>query len=663
MDFFSRQDDAQAKSRAFFTAFFPAVFLAVVVLYFAITACLFIIGIFPTTIIYGYPQKILSLRPFLIIGSLISGTVFFISWRTIRTIKKGGGAYIAQAMGGELLETPKDLQEQQIINVVEEMAVASGLPRPCIYIFPNEFSINAITAGLDHDDAIIALTRGAVTHLNRDELQAVVAHEFAHILNGDYALNMTMAGWLSGLLFFSVKGLEILSSIGNAFTNAIHNTNKKEASVFFVLQRTLIGLILYIGGSIGKLGAELIQAAISRQREHLADAFAVQFTRNPASLAGALKKIAGYPRHGIIRNSRALLMKSFFIASPTPFQGLWRTHPPLEERIMTLDPHWDGKIVPIELPPIPQRNYSILGRDGLEATTGGQRRLMETAEKLPTSWPGALVLGLLAAGSGGIRQKQLTGQGMTAATCLCKEIPEKLLKATTEPAFAAPLVAAIFSRNADFKAAHLEIIRNGLGPEAAAWAEEFQPLMTDSFRLPLLSLTAPALKAFNADQRLRLAKTVKELIEADGRLDLFAIAAWQILKKHLGLAKPKAYSYQSGLAGFMGGIQKDAVTIVSAMAHLGSNSREEAEAAFAVGMTHFTQWPSFDLLSNDAVTSKELALALDRFSGAPEKIKNMLVLATVGTALHDHQITQKEYELLRALAAALDIPLPLININ
>ena len=660
MDFFSRQNDAQARSRAFFTAFFPAVFLAVVILYFVITACMVTMGILPS-IIYGYPQKILSLRPFLIVGSVISGIIFFISWRTIRTIKKGGGAYIAQVMGGELLETPKDLKETQIINVVEEMAVASGLPRPRIYIFPNEFSINAVTAGLDHDDAIIALTCGAVTHLSRDELQCVVAHEFAHILNGDYALNLTMAGWLSGLLFFSVKGLELLSVTSDAANKYINNT--KQGDVGALLLITIVGVILYVGGGIGKLGAELVQAAISRQREYMADAFAVQFTRNPASLAGALKKIAGYPRRGTIKNSRALMMKSFFIASPTQSQDLWQTHPPLEERITTLDPHWDGKIVPIELPPIPQRNYSILGHDGLGATTGGQHQLMETAEKLPTGWPGALVLGLLATGSGGIRQKNLIGQGMTAATSLCKEIPAKLLKATTEPAFADPLIAAIFCRNADFKAAHLEIIRSGLGPEAAAWAEDFQPLMADSFRLPLLSLATPALKAFNAEQRLRLAKTIKELIEADGKLDLFEIAAWQILKKHLGLTKPKSYSYQSGLAGLAGSIQKDAVTIVSAMAHLGSDSREKAEAAFAVGMTHFTQWPSFDLLPSDAVTSKELALALDRFSGVSEKIKNTLVLATVGAALHDHQITQKEYELLRALAAALDIPLPLININ
>lgn len=687
-DFFSRQNVARSKSRTFFAAFVLVIVLAVIILYFALTACLMIatagldkgrhyghrppensrealLAGLPTGI-YGSPQKVLSPQPFFIMGTLITATILFVSWRRTRAIKEGGGAYVAEVMGGVLLDAPKNQKEKTLVNVVEEMAVASGLPRPRIYIFPNEISINAVTAGLDHDDAIIAVTRGALTHLNRDELQGVVAHEFAHILNGDYTLNMTMAGWLFGLLFFSVKGRELLSLVGHV-TDAFGDYDGRGVIglLIYLVPAVLIGLILLIGGSIGKLAAELIQAATSRQREQLADAFAVQFTRNPAGITGALKKIAGFPRHGIMRNAQALMMKSFFIASPVKMQGLWRTHPPLADRIWALEPAWDGKVTTIDLPePSVRYRSSILGRDGLGATAGGQRRLMETAEKLPVSWPGALVLALLAAGGGGSGQNRLSQQGLSAAAGLYGDIPDKLRKAAAEPAFTAPLIAAVFFLpDPALKAVQNKIIHHGLGPEAAGWATAFQILMEDSFRLPLLSLATPALKSFSADQRLRLAQTVKELIAADGKLDLFEIAAWQILKKHLGLAGPKLYSYKNGISGFMEAVQKDAVTVVSIMAHIGSNSSEGSEASFSAGMSHFNQWPPFELLPAEVATSRELAQALDRLGGALEKIKNLLVMATVATALHDHQVDQKEYELLRALAAALNVPLPLVKLD
>ncbi|MDR0882706.1 MAG: M48 family metalloprotease [Candidatus Adiutrix sp.] len=677
MDFWAREDEAGARSRSFYLAFSASLVLAVIVFYFMMAVCYmaadlslkwFIIPLYTgrqlwdiqvaslPAFIYGTPQRLLALRPILMVGSFIMAIILGNSLYKTRAIKKGGGAYIAAAMGGQLLQTPQSPKEKQLVNVVEEMAVASGLPCPRIFIMPKELSINAVTAGLDHEDAIVAVTKGALNHLERDEIQGVVAHEFAHILNGDYALNLTMAGWLYGLLFFSVQGRDMINT-GFEIMD-IGDDEPNLGALLVGLPMFLMGLVLWVGGWLGKLTAEIIQAAFSREREHLADAFAVQFTRNPAGLAGALKKIAAAPGQGAMINGQALIMKSFFIVSPAKLRELWRSHPRLSERILTLEPEWDGALPEVDysaLAPAEQARR-LRGTENLSRAVilpKARSRLLERAGPLADHWTGTLVLGLLANG-------QPTGPCLDTARRLYAQIPGDLRAATSNPALAPALVAAVFiGDEPGLKARQLALIEEILGSGTADRARELKEQLSENQRLPLLGLTSPALQTVAADDRRRLGQAVKALVRADGKIDIFEVAACQILKKQLGLTLVSAKALAETSPAYLETLQGDVVTVLSILAYRGADSPGEAQAAFAVGRAHFNQWPPFDLAPPEVATSKDLALALDRLSSAPEKIKTALILGAVETALHNHRISPKEYEVLRALAAALEAPLPL----
>ena len=439
MDFFSRQEDAQQKSRSFFLAFALAMAATVIIYYLAITLGLLAICAPPWRLsygpgasqvwavaigalpefIYGSPQRIIALRPFLILAGLIVAVILAASSYKVRAIKMGGGAYLAEAMGAALIQKPRNPEETQLLNVVEEMAVASSLPHPRVYILQEEPTINAVTGGLRPDDAVIVVTQGAISHLNRQELRAVVAHEFAHILNGDFSLNLTMAGWLYGLIFISMKGQELLGGslevmdrmlggnyyrFGGLFTNY---PGLNLIGCIALIPGLLAGLGLAVGGWIGRVAAAAVQAAFSRQREYLADAFAVQFTRETAGLAGALKKIAGLPRHGVLRSGQAIMMKAFFIVSPSQADGFLKTHPPLEKRIRALEPDWDGAFIVLDhpdfRPPEARNDYHLPLRTSLAHEKNlkrlDQRPLTRAQERFQENWAAAVTtLSLLAGG-------------------------------------------------------------------------------------------------------------------------------------------------------------------------------------------------------------------------------------------------------------------------
>ena len=746
MDFFERKDDAESRSRAFYRAFGLAVVLAVCVFYFVVTVCLMLLcgqmhglveyGLAEGMIrqlpqfIYGSPPKVLALRPFLIISTLITAFILLVAWLKTRAIKNGGGAYIAEALGGREILEPGNSNERQLVNVALEMAVAAGLPRPRIYVLPHEMTINAVTAGLDHDDAVIAVTAGALNILSREELQGVVAHEFAHILNGDCALNLTMAGWLYGLLIFSVQGKEMINTAMDDMLS-LDEGGRTGPLFYFGIVLAAVGLILWVGGWLGKFAAEILQAAFSRQREHLADAFAVQFTRNPEGLAGALKKIAGLSQHGALKSAQALMMNSFFIVSPNkatggeaveavfgrlggrPSSSAWRairpsrqgwrqSHPPLEDRILALEPGWDGSIPEIDqsklTAPDPNQKLRRSSLDEVVVPQSAQKLLAKMDQAL-VGGSEALILALLAAG-GGPRQAtgfwtadsmeaEAAGRSLSRARDLFAEIPEKLRVAVDDPTQVAAVVAAVFYHEENGLAeAQTKQIVKFLGQETAERAAEFKTLLcpewgnappqgdstgdvrpgtglnshspTDHLRLPLLGLASPTLKRLGPPERQKLALAVKALVAADGKLDLFELAACQVLKKPLGANFFASGQTATSVSNYMTMLQEDTVVVLSALAHLGTGDLDEARRAFAAGLAHFNHWPPYDILSRRQVSSLELARALDRFNQVPEKIKHRLILAAVSTALYTQQITEREYQLLRALAAALDVPLPLL---
>ena len=692
-NFFQKQDSGQARSRAFYIAFSLAVAGAVVLFYFVVTGCFLVAGIFSPfkgyhpggwwetlvqyslpPLIYGNPKEILALRPMLIMIPALTIFILLLSYYKTNLIKNGGGAYVAEVMGGVLIRKPKNSDEKRLVNVIEEMALAAGLPKPRIFILPKEWSINAITAGLDYEDAVIAVTAGALKHLDRDELQGVVAHEYGHILNGDYALNLTMAGWLYGLLFFSVQGRDMMT-IAKDFMDMDSGEDVDRIRGIIGFPMYLMGLMLWVGGSIGKLAAELTQAAMSRQREQVADAFAVQFTRNPRGLAGALKKIAAFPQHGIIKNGQALMMKSFFIASPGRLRGLLRSHPPLEDRILALEPNWNGDLpefgADLLWPVVNIRNEKLRpATDEVNAVRKNPLLLFQEAKKIDNSWVGTLVLGMLAGYVGQYETAdEAVHKSLELSQRLYEKMPSELRSAVDDPGLISSLIAAVFLHDEpESRRCQEDIISRLLGADNLERAIKFKGLMEPCHRLPLLGLSSPVLVSLSEEARNTLAKTITSLISADGRLDLFEIAALQILKKRLKIKLVSEPAEEEGpgqalsrVSNYTESIQAAVVVVISVMARLSErrDGDEKVKEAFRIGMVHFNQWPDFEILSRSEATSKDLLLALNHLEqAAPQNIRNSLVLAAISTALHDSFISLEEYELLRALAAALDVPLP-----
>ncbi len=337
MNFFEAQDRARKSSRLLVWWFLLSVIGVIVVMYFvAIGVTSFSTrdssGTYAAPEIGWWDPSLFG-----VVSVVVGGVIMIGSWIKLAQLS-GGGKVVAQSLGGRQVEpTTTDLSERRLLNVVEEMAIASGLPVPEVWIMDEEDGINAFAAGTDPSNAVVGVTRGTLERLTRAELQGVVAHEFSHILNGDMKLNMRLMGWIFGLVMLSILGRIMLES----FRFMRGSRDSKGGGI--VLAIILAGLAVWLVGSIGVLFARMLQAAISRQREYLADASAVQFTRNPEGIADALKKIGGFSEHGKISSAKAIEARHMFFAG-SGFNMLMATHPPLEKRILAIDPNWKGQM-------------------------------------------------------------------------------------------------------------------------------------------------------------------------------------------------------------------------------------------------------------------------------------------------------------------------------
>ena len=292
------------------------------------------------------PTPIVPWQPDLFFGTL-AGVVLLVTCCSLFKIAqlRSGGGYVARSMGGrEVEQTTKDADERMLMNIVEEMSIASGVPMPEVYILPEE-GINAFAAGFTSADAVVAVTDGCIRTLNRDELQGVVAHEFSHILNGDMRMNIRLMGVLFGILAIAVVGQLAFRSTAQASILGGRRRSKEGGGAMIAIM--VVGIAVMAIGYIGVFFGRMIQSAISRQREFLADAAAVQFTRNPEGIAGALKKIGGAALHGTVSNAHSQEAAHFFFASALKSKSVsvFATHPPLDQRITAIEPNWDGKFV------------------------------------------------------------------------------------------------------------------------------------------------------------------------------------------------------------------------------------------------------------------------------------------------------------------------------
>ena len=338
MNFFQAQDDARKKT-LWLAVLFSAAVLSLILL-----TNLLVAAVYVWTSNYAGPEQLnlvglLSALPtetWLLITTGVLGVVGVASLYKF-LIVRGGGRTIAESLGGRLLTYDTTAgNSRRLLNVVEEMAIASGVPVPPVYLIPED-SINAFAAGFGPDDAVIGVNQGTLELLSRDELQGVIAHEFSHILNGDVRINLRLIAILHGILFLGMLGYGILRGVGHGRRTSSSGNNSALPVIGLAVGLLVIG---YAGTFFGNL----IKAAVSRQREYLADAAAVQFTRNPDGISGALKKIGGHYQGSEIRSAAAgEASHMFFGQVRTLFlNNLTATHPPLEKRIRAIDPRWDG---------------------------------------------------------------------------------------------------------------------------------------------------------------------------------------------------------------------------------------------------------------------------------------------------------------------------------
>jgi Zn-dependent protease with chaperone function len=553
-------------------------------------------------------------------------------------LSKGGSA-VATMLGGTLVNSnTKDLDERKLLNVVEEMSLAAGVPVPQVYILNHEQGINAFAAGYALSDAAIGVTRGAVRLLNRDELQGVIAHEFSHIFNGDMRLNMRLMGTVFGILCLTIIGRVLVRTRGRK--NPL----------------PLLGLALIIIGWIGVFFGQLIQAAVSRQREHLADASAVQFTRNPLGLASALKKIGGLAQGSRLTAPQAAEASHMFFGNGlrTPFIGLLATHPPLVERIRLLDPSFDGKfplVADTALPPLPSEKLHPL-----EAEISGL--FGQHWEPLRTPAPPMITPRAVVSAVGTPRPAHLR-----YAAALRNSFPEAITLAAREPAGAAAVVfALLLSDNEQVRQKQLHEITIAMSPAMVSEAERLFPLArqaTISARLPVIDLVLPALRQLSPRQFGDFRTAVEKMVEADGEIDLFEYVLQKVLLRHLepsftGARKPVVQYYS------LLGLLNDCGVLLSGLARVGSDSDAESERAFMAGAQSlaYVAQANIDMVPPESCGLDMMDAALTRISQAVPQIKKNVLQACALTVSQDGLIKEEEAELLRAVADSLDCPMP-----
>jgi Zn-dependent protease with chaperone function len=528
------------------------------------------------------------------------------------------------------------------------MAIASGTPVPATFILPEDHSINAFAAGLTTHDAVVAVTQGTLDALNRDELQAVIGHEFSHILNGDMRLNFRIASILFGILVIGLTGRAMFSPFGRVRMSTRGGGGKKGGGGNLVLVYFAIAGALIAIGYIGYFFGRLVQAAVSRQREFLADASAVQFTRNPVGLTGALRKIGGQATSPELHSPKAAQINHCFFAQAfvAGFGGNFATHPPLPERIRAIDPNFDGNYIPPEPKkretPAPAARGKVQAPPPLPPPLGAilPDRLLDPAALLAT-------VGVLST------------EGIDYAQQLLADLGDDLREAARDPRTAEPLIYALML-DQDPVARRRQMTLLDSNSQAAT--REFHNLIEPhpiDVRLPLAQLAIGALRKLDAAGQAHVKSTLKQLAESDGEISPLEYALQRVVGHGMDAARAPGRHSLDRIYSF-GAISRPASVFLSALAQAGTSHEKDAQAAFEGAR------PQLPLLSEtelkftppDQIDLEKLDGALDRLALAAPPIKQRVVAAACAIMAKDGVVKSREIELLRAACAALDVPMP-----
>lgn len=645
MNFFAAQDRARQASRRLVGAYIVATILIVAGVTGIIGFALFSF----TDAGYGYtPGDFMRANVGLLAGIALLTTLFILGASMFKTavLSSGGGAVAAQ-MGGTLV--PADVRDplrRRLRNVVEEMAIASGVPVPQIYVLEEESGINAFAAGFSPSDAAVAVTRGTLELLDRDELQGVIAHEFSHILNGDMRLNIRLMGVLFGIMILGLVGRMIVR--GGYHTSIVSSRRNRGTPVILI-----IGLGVAILGGIGMFFARIIKAGVSRQREYLADASAVQFTRQSGGIANALKKIGGYSEGSMIKATDPEEVSHMLFGSGSKLAGMFATHPPLLDRIQALDPSFRESDFPRVDPR--QRNDT---RDSHEAVAGFAG---DVTTALASG--GAQVLSESIAETVG----QPENEHVEYARQLRQSIPASLYDAAHSAEFAYLLtIALILDRSGRVLDRQLTLAREQLGVERTRLLRRYYDELAETgseYRLPLLAIAFPALKLRPAQEMSYLVSLATRMIEIDGKIDLYEFCFYRILMSNLGKAVDPSGRRRARRAR-RAEMRSSAIGLLRILADYGHDDEDSSRTAFAAGIKTLGDWAKGSEYASDRkFTVSILDHGLDVLLGLNSKGKESLLRAISTTAGHDGRLTVTEAELIRTVCATLDYPLPPILVH
>jgi Zn-dependent protease with chaperone function len=665
MNFFDHQEEARRSTRKLVGLFVLAVFLIVLSVYLAVALA--------ATWAENLDVDVWNLSAFGWVAAVTLTVIVVGSLYKIATLRSGGQA-VGRLLGGRPLQpNTRDLKERRLLNVVEEMALASGMAVPTVYVLDQEKGINAFAAGFGPGDTVIGVTRGCLDLLSRDELQGVIGHEFSHALNGDMRLNLRLMGLLHGILVIAMIGYWILrtTSSGSSSSSSSSSSSKKGGGGGIAF----LGLAFLVIGGIGVFFGRLIKSAVSRQREFLGDAAAVQFTRNPDSIAGALKKIGGLAAGSRITNSHAEEASHFFFGNgmgkgfSAKLDSMLATHPPLVDRIKRIEPRFDGELPKVDAGAVSQAQQLAAKEEEAGGFVPGFAP--RAAALAPAAPPEAAVApaaeppprtvdvdpATIAASVGTLDQAHLE----LASTFLAR-LPPTLRGAARDPSGACAIVfGLLLDRDRSLRGRQLDELQEAVDAPIHAETVKLTPALDQcpvEARLPLVDLALPALRRLSEPQYRVFRAAVERLIAADAKLSLFEFTLQRILLRHLEphfhAARPPAVAY-----GTLRAVSRQASLLLSILAHAGQAQAERAAEAFAAGARQLADTRAVaSLLPFEQCGLADLDRALAALVQAAPAMKRKLLEACAATIAFDKRVTIQEGELLRAISDSLDCPMP-----
>lgn len=643
MDFFAEQARVRGSTRVLVVLFIAAV-LAIV---FAVDMLVLLVfghhwhvGRTPV-----HSSSLLTISTIAVLG-LIAGC----AWYRINSLSSGGKA-VADDVGGQCV--PPDTQDprlRQLRNVIEEVAIASGTPVPDIYLLANEPGINAFAAGYSASDAAICVTQGCLDHLTRDELQGVIAHEFSHVLNGDMRLNIRLMGLLFGIMALSVIGRQLAWTRRTTYSYSQVDADNGRPSGYF-----LFGVALLAIGSIGHFFGRLIQAAVARSREELADASAVQFTRETRGIAGALKKIAVLEEGSRLQVANRHEVAHMMFGDVDHFSAWFATHPPLMARIHLLEPWFR------------EQELGKLQVQMQETSSGGKSdESGEAADRSlpPLEWPGqmATVAVLATQVAAPPKATEAAQQPVPQHDAVSQKDVFARLREAARQADSAPalVLALVISKEDALQSRQKRFIANAFGDDVQCDVGKFASdtaALPPTSRMPLLSLAFPALKQLPQGRQQTLLETLDAVVGIDPQVDLDDYCLVRLLRMHLREAcKPRSAPVdgQKKLPAC-----RDSVALVCAVvATYGSGDDAAARRAWLLAMNQAFPGAAANWRTLPLDWQAPFGRALDELDGLMPVAKEILIQSLLSAIRADGVVTPTEAELLRVICASLHCPVP-----